>query len=1136
MRKHYYFLFTLLALLTGFTRAGAQQISPYLVDFNTAISVSSHDFAVSSAWAHLVESVDKNWYGTQNYVVYTYNSAGGVDDSGYLQIGSQKLLDYAGDYVPVKDILITPPVTGTSSIYVKKDGDEGFIDVYKMTVNSKGVWSTSGSAISTTDSKDIEDGWVKIDIPAVEAGTYLGIHAAKVGIDNFEAASALVEEKKSLAIESISGADIPLTIVADDEGNWSFTFSVTIKNNGEATLEPGMEGYSLSILDPVTKEVLCTTDLTEELVAGESMTVNVTANLNLSEHSTAGYYYVQENITNNQKVWYGRKINPKANVPLMSIIGTKESYVYGSGYTFEIGVVKKDISIPLTLWNTGQKTLEVSSISADGDVTVDVETPFSVAVGEKLSLNALISAAEAGVKKGQLKFTTNIGDSTLNFVAKVADETTYYQGFDGAKSLPAGMIGELGWTFGAKPDAFINTADSVTAKCNASNEAKLITPLLQFEEGDEIEFLSSRTTALKTDSLNIYYSADRKEWTLLTTIKNSEWPVVKVGYDYAPKAFAVSGIPAGQYYVAFASKSCVLDNIYGGKQVEVAHDLVVNSITVPKSSVVNNSVTITTELHNVHANTEPADSYTATLYVDGVAVDTAAGVELANGEDATFTFSYVPHKDGDHTVYVEFAAGDYKVKSDEVTLNAKAESSNKVFTTGTASTTDFKVPVNTYYNNSESVLLYTPSKLSGLKKGDKISKIVFKGCVTPSYFGTDYVSTLQVWLANSEETELADPEKNFDTEGLDQIYNQETTWLVKGENVLSKLEDVMVFEFDEPFVYEGGSIKMMFKNASTSYRKIYFEMEEANDNLAYYRYSDSALENTDFKSSALPIAQIYIESELKQLTGTVTDKSGNAIAGADITLKSGDVEYYGTTADDGTYAVGVVQDELAYEATYSAAGYIDNTMSVSLDGTAADAQLSLGTRSVEAGKPIAVVLPMNLDAATVATYGKFYELGSYADGVATFNISDGVQAYKPYIFVPAQTMTLPLNSFDEALNAAYLQPTTVDGVTFSGLLNRQHIASTEASKVYTFNGTEFALVETDAYNLPLDAVLTLTDGDAKTITIQLVDVPTGISEIGIDSAAAGNVYTTSGVLVGTKGVKGLKPGLYIVGGKKVVVK
>ena len=64
------------------------------------------------------------------------------------------------------------------------------------------------------------------------------------------------------------------------------------------------------------------------------------------------------------------------------------------------------------------------------------------------------------------------------------------------------------------------------------------------------------------------------------------------------------------------------------------------------------------------------------------------------------------------------------------------------------------------------------------------------------------------------------------------------------------------------------------------------------------------------------------------------------------------------------------------------------------------------TREFTAGRRSTVWLPFELSGSDVTTAGKFYELASVSDGTLHFNEVSSVEAYKPYVFVPAGTGTV----------------------------------------------------------------------------------------------------------------------------------
>ena len=582
-------------------------------------------------------------------------------------------------------------------------------------------------------------------------------------------------------------------------------------------------------------------------------------------------------------------------------------------------VAAQSLNAKITLKNDGDADLNVTSIDATNGFTAKLDAEGAIAPGASQTVSIGLAADAEGEQDGTLTVTTDGGTFTLQLAAYAYnDADVWTEGFEGGTSLPAGMTREPGWTFMSKGDIIATDADKYLAHANTTNEAKLVTPLLAFGEGDALLLQMARTTAYESDPVNIYYSTDRANWTLAKTIEATELPKTKADYSYTSKTFKIDAIPAGEYYVAIGAKSLYLDNIVGGKKVDVAHDWALSSVEAPTAAMVNNAATFNAKLHNVNTKAEATDAYTATLLVDGQAVATAQSQDIAAGEEAAFTLAYTPHAEGTINAQVVFAAagGEYQVASQQYTIEVAAESAATEIVTGEAKKLDNGLPTHMYNNKSVGVMLYTPAKLAGLKKGDKIEKLVFKG-FGANFLDKNYSSHLKVWIENTEDLTQKSPEVSpLDTANMAKIYDDTYVWPIAGENELGKTADILTLTFAEPFVYDGGSLRLVVDNAGDYFRNIKFETEADKEGLAYIRTADDDLFDAEgYDASVLPVAHIFTISDPKTVSGKVTDNEDTPVAGASILLKSGDVEYYATTAEDGTYTVTVIQSSLAYQAT-----------------------------------------------------------------------------------------------------------------------------------------------------------------------------------------------------------------------------
>ena len=245
--------------------------------------------------------------------------------------------------------------------------------------------------------------------------------------------------------------------------------------------------------------------------------------------------------------------------------------------------------------------------------------------------------------------------------------------------------------------------------------------------------------------LKVYYSTDRRNWTLAKNISSTEMSSTRaVSYTYTfgeLSTFVIDNIPAGDYYIGFAAGYSCIDNIYGFQKLDVAHDLVLKEQKIPAKGMVNNTYTASITLDNLNALAEAADSYEVALYVNGEKVSEAVEKpEIAVAGTATFEFSMTPHEVGTFPVYIEFKslADGFTLKSDAVDVTVSEETASKDIVVGEALKQDYSVPF--YFFNADNALgadtdiLYPADMLKnfGLSAGQKISYITYTG--TPLNF------------------------------------------------------------------------------------------------------------------------------------------------------------------------------------------------------------------------------------------------------------------------------------------------------------------------------------------------------------------------------------------------------------------
>lgn len=586
------------------------------------------------------------------------------------------------------------------------------------------------------------------------------------------------------------------------------------------------------------------------------------------------------------------------------------------------------------IFNWGSADLTVNSISLPEGFTTETEFPFTVAAfnGENSGIDASSKALSinftgtaAGTYSGNMVITYS-GDKTfsLPISATMLDVTKFYANFDDG-GWPAGSVYQSnisssnGGTYSA-PNYYI-TSSSTTNNI-------FVTPKLTAAAGDKLMFDAKLYSSYWSEGKVVVYAAATREEVLNAeegTTRDSLFAVSgqdetnPMTTDY--QTYEVTVPAAGDYYFGFQiSGRPYVDEIYGLKAAAVAHDWMVASSNVPAEAMQNVASTATVNILNLGLAEEAADSYIVTAYVDGKAAGTGTAIALPtmnklSDAGTQISVNFKSPKAGTFPVYIEVKAGDYSVKTDPVdVVFAEEVAIAEAIEIGSGSTTTYSYAPIDFYNFEQartSDILYTSAQLTafGLKSGDKITSLAFKGTLTSAK--TLANSSLKAWVALSTgEITYNSPDKSSMTEIA--IYNAGEMVFVSGTNMVT-------INLPEAITYDG-----------TSDLRIYLEgggnSEYVSLNFAYdTNYSNMKWSNaTSMKYN--PLLYVNLAAvEPATFSGTVKDAEGAAIEGATVTLVSTDgdnIQYTGTTDAEGAYSINVIQAARTYNAVASADGYL----------------------------------------------------------------------------------------------------------------------------------------------------------------------------------------------------------------------
>lgn len=319
--KKIYFFAALLTLLTG---ANDVIADTYKVDFETAADTSDPEFRVSSGWGHIVDYYKDPWGLSfrDQYVSYTYEDGAGVDGSKALHVGSQKL-SYEDKY----DLLVTPKVSGTVSIMVKSaaepynEEDDWFgegpqvasLKFYAVADGERGEEITPAEAPELTT-----DGFVKYVLNDV-ADQQIGLRGEYVYIDNFEAeaigevvlsrglkvAGGQLADDNDVTVDDSQFWNVKTYVMSNAEGDYTLSYDVELTNSGEVALNPGDEGYTITIINQESGDVIAEQlPINVSIEPGQTKTANVKMQLNSNTTGTDFYLLIRENVTSTEMGYY----------------------------------------------------------------------------------------------------------------------------------------------------------------------------------------------------------------------------------------------------------------------------------------------------------------------------------------------------------------------------------------------------------------------------------------------------------------------------------------------------------------------------------------------------------------------------------------------------------------------------------------------------------------------------------------------------------------------------------------------------------------------------------------------------------------------------------------------------------------
>lgn len=368
-----------------------------------------------------------------------------------------------------------------------------------------------------------------------------------------------------------------------------------------------------------------------------------------------------------------------------------------------------------------------------------------------------------------------------------------------------------------------------------------------------------------------------------------------------------------------------------------AAQIVIDEITIQgaESYTVNQEMVVRFKVNNNSGVPLAADDYSLSVNVGGVyAGKPEATKAIANGSYESFMAKVAPHKAGENLpVQIVFKGmGTTTAKADQtVTVNPEVPSGDVQIgnCAKPSSDTEYTNVLNTYYNYSQTEIVYTAADLD-LADGTAMTGLSFTG-----YRTNERIVPVKVWVELTDDVKPQSTGKTtmYTSENLIKVYDNNYSFKAVGDSYSH--ESVFSITFPTPINYVAGkSLRVIVqteKASSDSYT--YISVDKTKTGQVATRYADgtmASMEAKQFKTNNygdyyLPVLKLAIEKEPTVVSGQVYIITKNQEVAypenATVTLANGNVMYMAQTDADGNYSMPVCQDKLTYDVTVEPADY-----------------------------------------------------------------------------------------------------------------------------------------------------------------------------------------------------------------------
>jgi len=949
-------------LLLGGLATQAETVQDYVQDFESSITVNDKTFSLPGSWGHIAEGYkgDSKTY----YPTYTHDSDKGLDDSKCIYVSDQTSVgSYNDGWGKSYDLLVTPEVSGTITVDYKRMNsysDGCLIEFYHLV--PEGDTYTRGELIDVTMPELSHTNFTTISFN-LDTPQRIGIRVSYGYMDHFTASTAEVEKKRELKIKSCTnkteGKSNP---ICNEDNKFTLKALVKVENTGETDIAADDPEATLSFCWAEDSKgagavALNTIAIGQDIPVGGTVDVEIEAVVDGNIYGERAPYGVRDNLSGSYE-WCDW-ITPNLYKPQFQLLRSDNTRVSDDNikngkFAINYGRVSEATTKKYSFKNAGAGPMVVTSIETPDGISVSTDN-FTVAYNTQQEVEITL---EGEPKEIDGNIVINIeGADAVSLPVKgiLLDPAKYYVSFEDGK-FPTDMIvigpqSNSRWSVqncsSSDKDAPVNNYWAENGADNINNHDRLITPLLEFAENEQITmdvFKMSQYTS-SNSQVTVLWSDDRINWTEAYVLTNENMAMPE-GSSYSLKLIATPlavTIPTGRHYVAIECNYVYIDDIYGGKKVEVTSELYPTINKKPASGMVNYEYAVTTDIRNLQTE---ATTATVSLMVDGKE-EARNSIEIEGGMTTSVKIGYLAdHILENSDAYVLVAAGDREFRTSSWSVNILEEvmiAESEIITTET--TNKANAPFYTNWYRTQSEMVY-PAETLDLNEGDAINSLTFVGYTSVS----GKTLKMKVWMENTDATapDTANPADETTMTLVADEYPLTLEALGSGNEPHQKL---LTIQFSEPFIYTGGSLHIRTFTLLDEYCSGTNFVTGNDDTLktnAICRNDDKRTFEDEMSKSwsttNAPVVIFGIEVEPIEISGTVMsskEEGETPLAGALVTLKaveqsaaqessvdepsaeSRTVTYTALTDENGFYTVRVLQPAHTYTLSATAADHFD---------------------------------------------------------------------------------------------------------------------------------------------------------------------------------------------------------------------